>query len=85
MHTAQLLKEALLLAQRLGYEVRFELLGGSGGACELKGRKWLFLDLATTPAEQLQTVLAELARLPQAPSLAQSEALRRLFAGRKAA
>ncbi len=86
MHTAQLLKEALQVAQRLGYEVRFELLGGSGGAaCEVKGRKCLFLDLATTPGEQLETVLGELARVPQAPSLAQSDVLRQLLAGRKAA
>ena len=52
MHTVELLAEALNLAGRLGYEVRQEWLAGNGGgACELKGRKILFLDLALGPAD----------------------------------
>lgn len=57
MHAIDLLAAALAEARRLGYEVRHEWLGGSGGgACEVRGRKWLFLDLAQTPDEQLDVV-----------------------------
>jgi hypothetical protein len=61
MHTVQRLGEALQRAGRLGYEVRQEWLGGNGGgACELRGRKILFLDLALGPADQLDQVLGAL-------------------------
>ena len=44
MHTVELLEYALDLADRLGYTVRQEWLGGlAGGGCELRGRKILFL------------------------------------------
>jgi hypothetical protein len=63
MHTVELLQEALRSAQRLGYQVRHEWLGGSGGgACEIQGRKWLFVDLAMGPADQLAQVLDTLRR-----------------------
>ena len=32
----------------------------AGGGCELRGRKYLFINLATTPSEQLETVLGVL-------------------------
>jgi hypothetical protein len=44
-------------AQQRGYSVRCEWLGGAGGgACELRGRPWLFVDLALDPVEQLAIV-----------------------------
>jgi len=62
MHTVELLQEALEAARRLGYEVRQDWLGGNGGGhCLVRGRKWLLLDLAQTPDEQLE-VLAEALR-----------------------
>jgi hypothetical protein len=62
MHTVELLQEALDAARRLGYEVRHDWLGGNGGGhCLVRGRKWLLLDLAQTPDEQLE-VLAEALR-----------------------
>jgi hypothetical protein len=65
MHTVELLHEALRAAQRLGYQVRHEWLGGSGGGtCEIKGQKWLFVDLALGPSDQLEQVLDALAREP---------------------
>jgi hypothetical protein len=64
MHTVELLDEALRLAQGLGYRVRQESLGGVGGACEIHGQKWLFLDLDAGPQEQLDCVLGALAREP---------------------
>ncbi|MGD9645765.1 MAG: hypothetical protein AB7U73_08635 [Pirellulales bacterium] len=61
MHTVDLLEQALIAAERLGYELRNEWLGGSGGGCcQFNGRKWLFIDLALTPAEQLAQVLEAL-------------------------
>jgi hypothetical protein len=58
-HTVERLESALDVARRMGYGVREEWLGGSGGgACTLKGRKWLFLDLAQPPEEQLAVVEA---------------------------
>jgi hypothetical protein len=56
MHTVELLDEALRLAERLGYGVRHEWLGTGGGACEFRGRRWLFVDLSQTALEQLQQV-----------------------------
>jgi len=62
MHTVELLQEALEAARRLGYEVRQDWLGGNGGGhCLVRGRKWVLLDLAQTPDEQLE-VLADALR-----------------------
>lgn len=61
MNTVQLLQVALTVARSAGYEVRMEWLGGqTGGACEVAGRRWLFVDLALSPAEQLEQVVAAL-------------------------
>ncbi len=87
MHTIDLLDEALRLAQSLGYATRQEWLGGSGGGgCEIRGRKWLFLDLALGPEEQLDRVLDTLRREPAARSLPISRPLNHLLslpAGRR--
>lgn len=57
MHTVDLLEQALTLAAALGIRVRQEWLGGSGGgSCEIRGQRWLFVDLAQTPAEQFAQV-----------------------------
>jgi hypothetical protein len=58
MHTVEILSEALRLAQRMGYRMREESLGGvGGGGCEIRGKKWIFLDLDLSPSEQLDQVL----------------------------
>ena len=58
MHTVDMLEEALRAAEQLGYRVRHEWLGGSGGgACEIRGVKCLFLDLGQSAAEQLAQVV----------------------------
>jgi hypothetical protein len=65
MHTVETLQAALRLAERAGYQVRYEWLGGSGGGgCEVKGRKLLLVDLALGPQEQLEIVLDALRRDP---------------------
>lgn len=57
MRTVEMLEQSLEAAQDLGYQVRHEWLGGSGGgACEFSGRRWLFVDLALSAEEQLEQV-----------------------------
>jgi len=63
MHTVELLELALSAARELGYEVREEWLGGiGGGACLVKGRWRLFVDLNQTPRERLEQTLDALAQ-----------------------
>ncbi len=58
MHTVELLDQAIDSARRLGLQIRMEWLGGSGGGgCEIRGEKWIFIDLALNAEEQLATVL----------------------------
>lgn len=62
MHTIELLEQALDAATRAGWVVRHEWLNGAAaGACEIKGRRYLFVDLALSPREQLDQVLDALA------------------------
>jgi hypothetical protein len=57
MHTVELLERAIQFAERLGYRIRQEWLGGTGGGgCEFGGQKWIFIDLASDAVEQLQQV-----------------------------
>ena len=57
MHTVELLEEACGVAESLGYKIRQDWLGGSGGgACEFAGHQWIFIDLALNAIEQLEQV-----------------------------
>ena len=86
MHTVEILEQTLDLAARLGYSVRQECLAGSGGGgCELKGRKFFFLDLDLSPAEQLEQALKTLRREPDAVTLPMPPELRDLLKVRKSA
>ncbi len=85
MHTVELLEHALALAERSGIVVRQDWFGGSGaGACEVKGRRWLLVDLALSPAEQLEQVVEALAGLDLSPVSA-SPQLQKMLKLRKAA
>ena len=76
MHSVEMLREAIELAIQLGYAIRQEWLGGSGGgACEVRGRKILFLDVAATPIDQLEQVLDALRAEPKVFDLPMSGAL----------
>ena len=84
MHTVDLLQEALETARHCGYEVRQDWLGGDGGGhCLVRGRKWLLLDLAQSPQEQLDVVAVALrgergvARVDMSPELAERLDVRR--------
>ena len=82
----ELLEEAIALARQAGYRVRQDWLGGSGGGdCEIKGQKWIFLDLAVGPLDQLELVLDTLRREPNVVSLPMPYQLRDLLAVRKSA
>jgi hypothetical protein len=85
MHTVELLGHGLDLVSRLGYEIRQEYLGGSGGGCVLKGKKIFFLDLALDPGEQLDEVINTLRHDPQALQLPMAHQLRKMLAVRKSA
>lgn len=86
MHTVELLQQALSLAQDLGYRIRHEWLGGAtGGACEFGGRKWIFVDLALNPSEQLDQVLQALQADPAIHLVAVAAELRRLLDSKRAA
>ncbi len=86
MHTVELLEHALDLADRLGYVVRQEWLGGlTGGGCEFRGKKILFLDLAMGPEDQLDQVIDTLRRDPNAITLPMPHNLRELLRLRRSA
>lgn len=86
MHTVELLEHALSVAEQLGYRVRQEWLGGTGGgACQFAGRKWIFIDLALNSVEQLQQVREALRGDPGVYTLDLSPAMRRLLEIRRAA
>jgi hypothetical protein len=86
MHTVELLQEAVDTARRLGYEVRQDWLGGDGGGhCIVRGRKWLLLDVAQTPDEQLDVVADALRCESAAPRHVKSRELAKRLALRSVA
>ena len=86
MHTVELLEKMKDLAERAGYTVRQEWLGGSGGgACEFAGRKWIFVDLALSVVEQLDQVTAALQDDPQVSSIPIPAPMRQQLSLRRAA
>ncbi|HEX3870005.1 MAG TPA: hypothetical protein VHV77_06195 [Pirellulales bacterium] len=52
-----MLEHAVDAARRLGFKVREDWLGGSFGVCELRGNRWIFLDMAQSPTDRLQAVI----------------------------
>lgn len=80
MLTVEMLESAIGLAEKIGYQTRYEWLGGvGGGGCELKGKKWLFVDLALDPGEQLEQVLDTLRLEPVALAHPMPDELRQLL------
>ena len=65
MHSVELLEQSIAIAEKLGYTVRHEWLGGvGGGACEFASRKWIFVDLSLSVIEQLDQVTEALKHDP---------------------
>jgi hypothetical protein len=86
MHTIELLEQCCEVARTLGYQIRHEWLGGSGGgACEFGGRKWIFIDLALNADEQLIQISEALLRDPGIHLCQLSGALSRQLGLRRAA
>ena len=57
MHRVERIECLLEEAVQRGYAIRQEWLGGrGGGACEIAGRKHLFVDLALSAADQLAQI-----------------------------
>lgn len=78
MNTIELLERAIALAEQVGFGVRYEWLGGStsGGSCEVRGRKWLFLDPTASPQDHLEIVAEALRLEPASAQLATDSELR---------
>lgn len=86
MHTVDLLDRALAAARSMGFTVREEWLDGQcGGACEIRGKRTLFIDLALSPREQLEQVLEALEGEPALDKLALPVELRHQLGYRNAA
>ncbi len=85
MHTVELLELAIEAAERLGYSIRRECLYVAGGACEIAGRKWIFLDLSLSSGEQLELVTEALSQDPDVHSLQLHRQLARQVRFRRAA
>ena len=65
MSTIERIDQLIEIAQQLGYRIRHDYFGGTGGGkCEFGGQKWLFIDLALTSVEQLDQLQAALADEP---------------------
>lgn len=77
MRTVELMEQLLTVADELGYRIRHEWLGGSGGgACEFAGRKWIFVDLALNTYEQLEQLATALKADPAIHLMQLSTAVR---------
>lgn len=86
MHTVELLDKALGVAKQAGYKIRQEWLGESrGGACTIKGQKWLFLDPTRSPRDQLEEVLDALREDEAARQVANGGEMASLLEKRNAA
>ena len=86
MHTVELMEQAVEVARQLGYGVRQEWLGGcGGGACEIGGRKWIFLDLSLTTSEQLEQLTLALQSDPGIYGVGLPSELAQLMSLRKSA
>ena len=79
MHTVELLEEALTVAEQLGFAIRHEWMGGSGGACEIAGKPWLFVDLSLTTDERFDQVIESIKSHPGVHALQLSPAMSHLL------
>ena len=65
MSTIEQIDHLVNIAEQLGYRIRYDYFGGTGGGvCEYSGKKFLFLDLALTAVEQLEQLQIALANEP---------------------
>ena len=78
MSTIEQIEQLVEIAQQLGYRIRYDYFGGTGGGvCEFSGNKWLFMDLALTSAEQLDQLQAALANEPLLDTVSLNDQIKR--------
>ena len=71
MSTIDQIESMVEIAEKLGYRIRYDYFGGTGGGvCELGGQKWIFIDLALTSQDQLEQLQKSLAPEPLLPTVA---------------
>ncbi len=86
MRTVELLEAAMTAARQAGYKIRMEWLGDTtGGTCTIRGQKWLFVDPAQSPSEQLEQVIAGLQCDPAVFNLPMPVELQELLTFRRSA
>ena len=86
MHTVELMEQGIAALEALGWGVREEYLGGTGGGgCEIAGKRWMFIDLALSKGEQLEQILETLRGETGVYSLPLSSELSRSLGIRRAA
>ena len=86
MGTVELYASVKRFAEELGYQVREENLGGvGGGACEVAGRKCLFVDITQSSAEQLGEMVDALQQQSEIYAVSMPPELQALFGIRRAA
>ena len=70
MDSQELLENLAELAAQLDISVRKTDLGGSGGSLvSLRGQQILFIDTLADPADQLERIIPDFARLPNLDEL----------------
>jgi hypothetical protein len=85
MSTIEQLDQWVEIAQRLGYRIRYDYFGGTGGGiCEFGKQKWIFIDLALNATEQLEQLQQSLADEPLLSTVAPANLLNPHHVGRAA-
>ena len=80
LNTVEILHQATEMARIMGSQIREEWLGGTGGGgCEFGGKKWIFLDVADNPLEQLESVADVLCQDPAIHLIELPAPLRKLW------
>lgn len=86
MHTVELYESMKKFAESIGYQVREENLGGiGGGACEVAGRKCLFVDIAMSSVDQLDQIVTAVSQDPSIYTVDVPTEIEHLFAVPRAA
>ena len=86
MHTVELYETTKRFAESIGYQVREENLGGiGGGACEVAGRKCLFIDVSMSSVDRLEQLVSAVGRDPLIYTVDVPDGIEHLFSMRRAA
>ncbi len=85
MSTIEQIDQLIEIAHQLGYRVRYDYFGGTGGGvCEFSGSKFLFMDLALTSTEQLEVLQKALSNEPLLSTVNADETLKQDLSRRAA-